>query len=187
MTLVELITSMTLLMAIGGSMLGLIFAAKSAWQAGNSRSDTRQDIQTTLSQLDADLRDGSIDLVTDATASTPPAICLCSSIDTKGGFVTDTSGANVWQKWVIYYIPTGTTRLLRREATGIADPPIALTLAEVKAWCDGTGTLVTGSATGMTAALDSLGGVTVGLTIQNTNPQGKLERLTSSLYVLPRN
>lgn len=189
MTLVEVLVVISLLLTAAGSITYLLATVKRQWQAGISRASVRQDLQTTLWQMTQEICNSETSLVTDGTQASPVAFGFPSAADAQNAFVTDTSGGIVWQKFVIYYIPTGTTRLLRKEIYQLpAVPPVQLAQADMMAYCDGTGTLVTGNARAMTIALDGdNGGLTLGLTLRNQSAHGAVDEASTSLYIEMRN
>lgn len=180
---------MGLLVVVGGAIAMMLVALKSKWQAGVTRASVRQDLQTTLLQMAQEMRNSEAALVTDGTAASPVAFSFPSAYDARGAFITDASGGAVWQKFVVYYVPTGTSRLLRKEVYQLPTlPPIQQTLAELTASCDGKGTLVSDSTHALTLAADGeRGACTVGLTLRSQSRHGKTEETSQSLYVLMRN
>jgi len=189
MTLVEMLLAIAMLLVLSTSLLYLLVSVKRTWQAGVARAAVRQDLQTTLWQMATELRDSEAGLVTDGTQSSPLALCFPSATDAQNAFITDSGGGLVWQKFVIYYIPTGTTRLLRKEVYQVpSTPPVQLTQAAMGTYCDGTGSLVCPQVQGVTLAVDGAnGGVTLGLTLGGRSTHGTDEKTSASMYIQMRN
>lgn len=189
MTLIEVMVTVSLLVVVTGAMMYLLTIVKGRWVSGASRASVRQDMQTTLWQMATEIRNTEAALVTVNSQASPAAFCFPSAYDAQNNFITDPAGGMTWQKFVIYYIPAGTTRLLRKEVYSLpATPPIQLTEAAMLGYCDGTGSLVAGDVGAMTATIDiPNGGLTLGLTTTGTSGKGTVDTVSSSLYLETRN
>lgn len=73
-------------------------------------------------------------------ASSVKAISFLSAYDSEGFYHTSSSGAPVWQKYIIFYVPSGENKLLRREIPS-AGATAPLTESQLISYCNGTGTV----------------------------------------------
>jgi Tfp pilus assembly protein PilW len=188
MTLIEVTVTLGLLILAAGSLFWILYAGKSAWQAKASRASVRQDLQTAMARIADELRNSDAGLITNGTAGTPVAFSFPSAVSAATDtFVTDGSGALTWQMFVIYYVPTGTTRLLRKTipATGTV---VALTAANLRAYCDGNGALVASSVTALTLTPDAAQqAATLSINVQSTGLNGKIDSLSATQVIKVRN
>jgi hypothetical protein len=151
-----------------------------------ARSAARQDLQVACRKISQDLRTGNLALVTNSTAGSPPAFSVLSARDRFGSFITSTAdGTPSWQKYVIYYIPTGTTSLLRKEVYGIFSG--ALPASQLAAYCDGSGTTISKSMTVLRLTPEaSSKAMRLYLEARSTNRHGKsdAQSLETIIYLL---
>lgn len=187
MTLVELLISMVILAMAAGVVVGLLVTAKNTWQASATHVAVTQDLQVAATRMISDLRDGSVETLTDNTAGTPVGFSLLSARDAGGTFVTDNGGLPVGQKVVIYYIPDGTRRLLRKEVYGSFT--VGQTHAQLTSACaDGKGSLCASNVTSLRLVPNpSDHSAMVYLTCQAANTQGRIDRQSRTFTVLMRN
>ncbi len=191
MTLVEMLVTLSILGFFAAGAVGVLASAKASWQASVGQTDVRQALQVGTLRIAEELRDSHSAFLTDNTGSLPPALAFPSAFDAQGRFVTGSEGQPVWQKYVLYYIPAGTDRLLRREVFTVpTDPaaPAVLTAADVASACDGQGTLVASGARALGLAPgtgDSTWMLT--LTVEARNPNGRTESLSRTVAVFMRN
>ena len=186
MTLVEMLISMSILTMAGGIVLGMVVSAKKMWQASVSRVAISQDLQVASLRIVQDLRQANAGVITDNTTGTPVAFSFLSAHNGQGTFQTDPSGKPLWQKEVIYYLPTGTKRLLRKEVAGTFSS--ALTQAELVGYCDGRGSLCASTVSSLrlvTNGSDHSAALT--LACQATNGQGHLDSQGRTVTILMRN
>lgn len=184
MSLIELLITMAILMLMAGALYGLMLSAKTTWQASATRSGVRQGLQTAIFKIATELKDSRAAFITDATAGAPSAFCFLSAQDGAGRFVTDSAGMPSWQKCVIYYIPAGTTRLLRREVPGSFIDP--LPSGQMIGYCDGSGTQCSSSITHMRLVpATSDNSATLSLSAREVNPHGKedIQSLTVTIFL----
>lgn len=150
-TLLEVIITSALLTFLLGSLLWVIVAGKCAWQASVTRSAVRQDLQVACRKISLDLRDCNLQFITNSTTDLSgglSAFSVLSAVDRDGRFVTsDADGSPTWKKYVVYYIPAGKTKLLRREVYGNFSG--ALGAQELAAYCDGSGVTISGCMTSL--------------------------------------
>ena len=191
MTLVEvLVTSSLLLFFATGAVLVMISGQRS-WLATRGQADAFQAAQVALARLSRELQFSNSNFLTDNTALTPPAFSFPSAFDTQGRFTTTAEGYPSWQKYVVYYLPQGSSRLLRKELFTVpTDPTIdpILSQANLTAACDGKGTLIASGVTSLgLAPSTTTAEVVLTLGLQVTNPNGRADRLTWTVSILPRN
>lgn len=191
MTLVEMLVTLSILGFFAAGAVGVLASAKASWQASVGQTDVRQALQVGTYRMAEELRDSHSAFLTDNTRSLPPALAFPSAYDAQGRFVTGSEGQPVWQKYVLYYIPAGTDRLLRRELFTVpADPsePAVLTAADVAGACNGQGTLVSSGARALGLA-PGTGESTwlLTLTVEGRNPNGRIESLSRTVAVFMRN
>lgn len=189
LTLVEMLVTFALLAVVAGGMGWLLAATKGTWQGGIAGASVASDLQVGLSRIEAELRSSDALLLTDGTKPTganPLAFSFPSAYDASGTFVTDATGIPVWQKFVVYYIPIGTTNLMRTESYVLPSvPPVQQISSTLFASCLG-GRLVASNVTGLTLTSDAVyGGWTVGLSLSGTNANGDIDALSQTLYVAP--
>ena len=186
MSLIEMLVVLVILILLSGSLAWMLMSGKTIWQASLTASADRQNIQLAAQRISQELRDSQIGLITNNTGGTSKAFSFLSAYNDKGVFITDNAGLPVWQKYVIYYIPVGENRLLRKAVYGSFTAP--LTIPQLAAYCDGQGSLV---ASGVTAfSLNpNLGGnaVSLSLTLQNRNRHGKADQQSLSVTIFLRN
>lgn len=191
LSLIEMLITMAVLAFVATAALGILLAGKRTWQANVGRSDVRQTLQVASWRIDTDLRNTGAGYVTSNTATTPAAISFPSALDSRGRFTTEADGVPDWQTFVIYYVPTGTTRLLRKEVAAIpADPDIdpMLTPAQLTGYCDGTGRLIATGVRTFSVTVDTDAATAVlTLTIEARNQNGATERQTRTSTIFMRN
>jgi type II secretory pathway pseudopilin PulG len=184
MTLVELLSVMIVLLLLTTNLFLMLNSAKRIWQAQVTRTSGQQDLRQTFARIGEELKNSNVGLVRNNTAGTPKAFSFLSAVNGSGTFVTDANGYPVWQKHVIYYIPNGTNKLLKKEVYG--SYTAALTQAELTTHCDGTGTLVAPSVYALELTPDAAGNSAVlRLLVRNTNLNGKTDEqsLTSTIFL----
>jgi len=184
MTLVEVLISFIVMIVLSGGLFWILIAGKTIWQASAARSGNRQELQVSTWRIAQELRDSNLSTVTNNTGGTPSAFSFLSAYDSAGTFTLDGTGAPVWQKAVIYYVPQGTTRLLRREVFGAFTGP--LSAAQLAAYCDGSGSLLSPSLTSLGLGTGA-GAVTLSLSVEKSNGHGKLDRQSRQVAIHLRN
>lgn len=185
MSLIELLITFVVVILLMGSLFWMLLAGKTMWQGSVTRSTGRQDVQTACWKIALDLRDSKFSTITNNTTGTPSAFSFLSAYNSSGNFVTDSSGKVSWQKYIIYYIPTGTTRLLRKDVYGNFSE--AMTLPQLTGYCDGTGSLISPSVTSMQLANVASKSATLSLTVEKTSKHGKVDRQTKQINIVIRN
>ncbi|MHC9542120.1 MAG: PilW family protein [Vulcanimicrobiota bacterium] len=186
MTLAELLITSVILLLLLGIFVWMIVAVKSAYQSSVTRAKVRQELQTSFFNITREMMHSSYSSFTDGTSQSGKAISFLSAYDQNGVFVTDSSGAPVWKKYVIYYVPGGSARLLRKEIYGSFTA--ALSSEALQAYCDGNGRLITSSLSDMTCAPDSATkSCLLSLALESTNYNGKADRQSGEMRVFFRN
>lgn|GEM_PF-2386368 len=142
-TLIEIVVASAISLVVLGLILLLFVPVKLSCITGDSKAEVNMNAFRSLSRMTGELRGSTISSVTydlSAVPTVPSAISFLSPYDRYGRFITDTTGKAVWQSYIIYYIPSGTNRLLRKTVTITPTSTASrLTLAELKSRLDGTG------------------------------------------------
>ena len=186
LTVIELIATMSSILMIAGAIYSMLYSATVMWQSSVTRTSNRQDMHTALRKVESELKNTDVSTITDMTTSSPPAFSFLSAYDENYNFTTDVNGNPVWKKYVIYYIPNGTTKLLRKEVYGDFSDP--LSTADLTSNLDGSGKLISNQVTSMTLTEDAANKTaTIGLTVQDTNKHGKIDRQNIEMTVSLRN
>ncbi|MBI2251926.1 MAG: hypothetical protein HYU63_04140 [Armatimonadetes bacterium] len=186
MTLIELLSSMIILTIFANALFWILVSAKKNWQESETRLTNLQNLQIASWKMALDLRDSRIATLTDNTGGSPAAFSFLSAYNISGSFITDGDGNPTWQKYIIYYIPSGTTKLLRKEVYGSFTS--ALTISALIAYCDGQGSIISAFMTSLLITPDlSSKSVALSLSAQNTNNQGKIDQQTLNTTIYMRN
>ncbi|MGV8121366.1 MAG: type II secretion system protein J [Candidatus Xenobiia bacterium LiM19] len=187
MTLVELTVTMLILALMGGSILWMLVTVKRIYQASIHRGGARQQIQLMIWGIQEDLKDSSFGTLTVTAPGTPPeAFSILSAYDVNHVFITDSKSAPVWQKCIVYYIPAGTTKLLRKEVFGAFVS--ALTSAQLLSYCDGQGKVLSDSVTSMSLVPDKVNRcAALSVTLQSKNNHGKTDIQSRQVTLLFNN
>lgn len=142
-TLIEIVVASSLSLVVLGLIVMLFVPVKLSCITGDSKAEVNMNAYRSLSRMERELRSSSISSVTydlAAMPTVPSALSFLSPFDRYGRFVTDSTGKAVWQSYIIYYIPSGTKKLLRKT---VAITPTStasrLTLAQLQSRLDGTG------------------------------------------------
>jgi len=147
MSLVEMIIVMVIIMFMASALLWMLVAGKKIHQSSVTRGGNRQDMQVITSRIADELKDSNVNSISTLiiTPATPPNLPRVRAISFLSAYPlandpskdrtlrTDPDGVPLWQKYVIYYIPINTTRLLRKER------PLtpAITSANIGNYCTG--------------------------------------------------
>lgn len=186
MTLVELLITSVILLLLLGIFVWMIVAVKSAYQSSVIHTKGRQDLQTSFFNITREMMNSSYSSFTDGTSQTTKSISFLSAFDRNGVFVTDSNGAPIWKKYVIYYVPSGSARLLKKEVYGTFTT--SLSSEALAAYCDGGGKLITNSLSQMTCTPDSATkSCLLSLALESTNYNGKPDRQSGEMRVFFRN
>lgn len=182
MTIVELIITMFLLLMVGGALLWMLVAGESVVKGSVTRVSGNQDIQVITSAVEEDLRYTNANAIV-VNSGSPRAIGILSAYDQGGAFITDSTGAPVWQKCVVYYIPVSTTRFIRKEVYGaFTAPPSA---SDLISYCDGKGRQLSSSVKAFSLTVDIVkNSAILRVSVQNTNANGKsdIQSGTASIH-----
>ncbi|MGV8121562.1 MAG: PilW family protein [Candidatus Xenobiia bacterium LiM19] len=186
MTLVELLITSVILLLLLGIFVWMIVAVKSAYQSSVSRIKVRQELQTSFFNITREMMNSSYSSFTDGTSHTAKSISFLSAFDQNGVFVTDSNGAPIWKKYVIYYVPSGSARLLKKEVYGTFTT--SLSSEALAAYCDGGGRLITNSLSQMACTPDpATKSCLLSLVMESTNYNGKADRQSGEMRVFFRN
>jgi len=186
LTLIELLTTMSILLIIMGAVYSMLYAGVIMWQSSVTRTSNRQDIHISFRKFELELRNSDASFITDGTSGEPYAFSFLSAYNQSGNFTTDASGRPVWQKYVIYYIPAGTKKLLRKEVYGSFTAP--LSASQLATYLDGEGKLISSSVKSMKIIPNtSNNSAIVSLTVNNDSKHGKRDEQNLNLTVSLRN
>lgn len=139
-TISEVLVSAVLLVLIFGLTYEMLISAKKFWLMGDVRSDVQLNARLGFESMSRDLQSSTMDSITTLTGSLK-AISMLSGYN-NGSITLNSEGKMLWQKYIIYYIPSGETKLLRREVTNASVPsstPVPLTSTELTNYCNGLG------------------------------------------------
>jgi len=182
MTLMELLVTVSILVMIASAMVWMLISAKITFQSSAARSAQRQELQRISRDLVQELGNSSITLLTVTSGGAIPAFGFLSAYDRNGNFVTDATGAPRWQKYTIYYIPAGTSRLLCKEVYGTFTQ--MMTQEQLLSYCTGDGRLLTKSAASMSLAPDTAAGKAIfSLTMRSTSSHGKTDQQSVTMTI----
>ncbi|MHC9544429.1 MAG: hypothetical protein AB9903_33350 [Vulcanimicrobiota bacterium] len=142
-TLIEIVIASSLSLVVLGLIVLLFVPVKLSCMTGDSKAEVNMNAYRSLSRMERELQSSSISSVTydlAAAPTVPSALSFLSPFDRYGRFITDSTGKAVWQSYIIYYIPSGTKKLLRKTVT-ITPTSTArrLTLTQLQSRLDGTG------------------------------------------------
>jgi len=186
MTLVELLITLVMILILMGTFVWMIVWVKSAYQSSVTHTRLRQELQISFSTMAADMMNSSYSTLTDATSQSTKAFSFLSAADLNGVFSTDGNGSPVWKKYVIYYVPGGSRKLLRKEVYGSFTA--ALSTTDLNAYCDGKGKHISSSLSQMTCTPDSASkSCVISITLESTNYNGKTDSQSRDLRVFFRN
>lgn len=165
-SLPELLTVLIVLVVLAGVLFSMLITGKETFMSTTSRIGVRQDLQTALRRIAGELRNSNAGFVTVRT-SAPKALAFLSARDATGRFVTDANGDPSWQRYAVYYVPSGGRGLRRRYVP--ATTAARMTDAQLAAVCDGTGDVVAPSVTDLAL---TPGGNSASLRLEGADPGG---------------
>jgi len=169
-TLLELISSIFIVTLLGGVLIWVILNTKILVDSTKSRAAARQEMQVIVFRITKEMQDST----SSSFVSGSNAFAFASAVDENGIFVTDSSGKPVWQKYILYYIPSGKTSLLKKEIDyGTFNP------SSLSSYCDGSGTRISSSVTSITLTIDKQKRTgEINLTVEQKNKMNKVNRIT---------
>ncbi|MEQ8190738.1 MAG: hypothetical protein ABRQ39_22410 [Candidatus Eremiobacterota bacterium] len=184
LSLVESLITLMILSLLSGILIWMILLAKTSMESSKNRTYLRQDMQIVTTGMVRELQDSrkkSLAVINQGIKS----FSFISARNASGKFVTDTSGAPVWQnvdgtwRFVIYYIPANTTNLMRKEISKSTDN--ALSSSELLSFCDGKGEKLSSMVNDMSltvpvAEKDKYADISI--TFQSKSRAGKTDRMT---------
>lgn len=187
MTLVEMIIVMMIIVFLSGTLFWILVAGKRMYQSSVTRVGAGQELQTAFWKLSLDIHNSNVTTLTNNTAVSPSAFSFLSAYDANRTFITDATGAPVWQKYIIYYIPTGTKKLLCKEVYPNPLPTTALSAAALTSNCDGKGSLLSSSITSMSLTPNlASNSVTLTMLLTSTNKNGKIDSQSRTMTLFMR-
>lgn len=187
-TLIEALVTSAVILMLSSIVVFMVIKGKMIWQSSITRTASRQELQVASWKIANELQSGNAAYITDGSTGGLKAFSFISAYDINGNFVTSSSGTPVWQKFVIYYVPTGTKKLLRKEVYKdfVASPDLLrpLTISELTAYCTGDGKLISPSVTALSLVPQSEKKSAV-LTVETeaVNRQGKTDMQSRSMTV----
>ena len=186
-TLIEVLISSIIMFMLVGILFFMVIRGKMAWHASTARSASRQDLQVTSWKIAHELKGTDISLITDGSTGNLNAFSFISAYDQNSNFVTDSSGSPLWQKYVIYYIPSGTSKLIRKEIA--VDPSQsatlkALTVSQLTGYLDGKGIVASPSVISLKLTPNTGENyVTLELSTETKNRQGKTDKQSRQMTI----
>lgn len=185
MTLLEVMVSSLILVISLGSLFWILLSGKTIWQSSMQRSSSRQDLHIATWKISLELRNSRAALVT-AVASSPQGFGFPSAYDSTGRFVTTQAGDPQWQKYVIYCVPSGTTRLMRREL--LSGFTVPMSVSDLQNNCNGNGQLISPVITASNLVPNSSNdSALLSLATQAVNRQGGIDQQSRSMTIFFQN
>ena len=139
-----------------------------------------------LRKLESEMMNSDAATITNLTGSSTPAVSFLSAYDQNNNFITDSKGNPVWQKYVIYYKPNGTNKLLRKEVYGSFTGP--LSTSALNSYLDGKGYLISGQVTSFIVTQNTgNNSASIAISVQDTNKHGRSDIQNIGMQVSLRN
>lgn len=187
-TLVETLVTILLFLLIAGILFMMIVKSKTAMQSAVTRSSSRQDLQVVFWKIAQEIRYSDVAYITDGSVSGLKAFSFISAQDSANKFILNADGTPNWQKYVIYYVPSGADKVLRKEIYADFKTPgalIPLSQAQLSAELNGTGAPEASSVTAMSLKPSTAGQASAYLTIetQAQNQHGKLDKQSMQMMI----
>lgn len=190
MSIIEMLLVLFILALLSGSIFSMFVNGKTIYYASLTRSSARQDLQVVFWQIERELRDSNLATLNNCTSGGPScpggstrAFSFSSGYDNSGNFITDaTTGAAIWQKYVVYCVPSGSTMLFRKEES------LGTSLTDQINHCVAQGKRVSSGVTSLLLTPNfTNASVTIYLTTQNTNILGKIDQQSRDFTLFLRN
>jgi hypothetical protein len=182
MSLVELLIYMSILSILTGTLAGVLYFGKSAWVGSVANTSCLQDFQVISRKIYEELGQSEFSSITDNTLDSIHAFSFLSAVNSTGMTVVDNNGYMTWQKYIIYYIPAGTTNLLHKEVYGNFTEP--LSSSDLRNYCDGSGNLMSTAVSSLTLTQNSdSNSVQFTLTVSSVDQAGKTQQISGDLIV----
>jgi hypothetical protein len=108
LTLIEMVATMGLTATLMGILLGLVVSGQTLWMDCRALSSRHQGLASAALSLEREVQASTPSSLT----SLPDGLAFRSARDARGVFLTDVTGAPVWQNYVVYYLADG--NLLRQ-------------------------------------------------------------------------
>lgn len=217
MTLIELLAAIFAVSFLSSILLYLFLSGKAVWLASITRTANTQDLQVADLKIAQEMKQSDFATLTNNTAGTPQSFSFLSAVNNAGVFMTDPTGAPLWQKYVIYCIPNGTQQLRRSEMSlaslfplSIPSPIPLLSPSQLSLYCSGGGTMLSKAMNSLSLSADtnpflsvplstspgvnadvSVGtsnqAVNLTLSLQRVNRLGKMDQQSRSIVIYMRN
>lgn len=187
-TLIETLVTSAVVLMLSSIVVFMVIKGKMIWQSSAARTASRQELQVASWKIAQEIQSSNIGYVTDGSTGNLKAFSFISAYDKNGSFATGSSGAPVWQKYVIYYVPQGTKKLLYKEVYKdfIASPDLLrpLTISELTAYCTGDGKLISPSVTTISLVPQpEKKSAVLTLETEIVNKQGKTDKQSRSMTI----
>lgn len=186
MILIEMLSSMLIIMTLAGNLFFMLKAARNVWQSSMGRSAGHHELHPAFHRIEDQLKNSSASLVTSNTTGNPRAFCFLSALDRDGNFATNKKGDPAWQKYIIYYIPPGETRLFSREVYGDFAAP--LSKDRLMSYASGQGELVLDDVSSIGLKVNPRNNSAIfSITISSVNKNGRTDEQTTQETIFMRN
>lgn len=184
LSLVESLITLMILSLLSGILIWMILLAKTSMESSKNRTYLRQDMQIITTAMVRELQESKIKSITVINQGVK-SFSFISARNASGVFVTDTSGAPVWQnvdgtwRFIIYYIPANTTVLMKKEVLKTTGD--ALTSADLLSFCDGKGKKLSSMVNDLSLTLPATQKdkyIDLSVTFQSKSNIGKIDNMT---------
>ena len=140
-SLIELSSAMVSVSLLTTMLFWTLAAGRTLWTQSDTAIRIQQDLHRDAGpQLERELRRSLYASLVNLTGDDSPALSFASAADCTGFCTNVTTGDPVWKTQIVYYVPVGTTRLMRAE---VPFSGVALTPAQVRSTvAAGSGLLV---------------------------------------------
>lgn len=213
MTILEMIVVMGIILVISFALVWMLFFGKKIYDTSLTHGDIRQELQIIISKIADELKDSTIESISTSTLKIDPSssqnlpriraisflsaypIELDKTLDRT--MRTDERGFPLWQKYVIYYIPLNTTKLLRKEVQ-ISPTLNKSKIPDIDSKLTGDGKLISSNVSfeedvnkNYILTLPKfyfefnkqIGSATISITLKKKNPHGKVDEQSKLLKI----
>lgn len=190
MSLIELLLGVCIFSMLMTTLFSMLGAVRSIWFASMGRSEEVLDLLVISRRIARELQSSNISSMANCTIANPEcpggapiAFSFPSAYDANGLFVTNAAtGTAVWQKNVVYCVPSGTTQLLRSEES------LSSSISERLNNCVAHGKRISSVIALMQMNTDSnRSSATLSVTSRKTNQLGKLEEQSQNITIFVLN
>lgn len=128
----ELVVTMFCTALLSSLLLSVLLFARATHSKVAKESLFQTRLLSAASRLSEELSRSDSTTLTDMTGSGDQALSFLSATDVSGDFTVNGDGAPKWQKYVVYFIPSGSGELMRGEYYGDFTGPASVSrLAEI--------------------------------------------------------